>query len=69
MATFDPLRSLTMRTWVAVRLACGRPNLLAMRPAAHREGVAAAQDLCTCPVWGARLQAPTGAKAGLDAMA
>jgi hypothetical protein len=67
--TFDPLRSLTMRTWVVVRLACGRPNSLATRPAAHREGVIAAQNLCTYRVWRARSQARTGAKAVRDAMA
>jgi len=77
MVRFDPLRSLTcrparslaIRTWIVVRLACGRPNALSMRPAAHREGVTAAQNLCSYRVWRARSQARSGARAGLDAMA
>ena len=65
MQPIKPLRNLTMRTVVAVRLACAAPVPLAARLAAHRNGVAAAQNLCTYRATRARSPAGTG----LEAMA
>jgi hypothetical protein len=63
MQSIKPLRSLTMRTVVVVRLACAAPVPLAARPAAHRNGVAAAQNLCTHRATRARLPARTAVEA------
>jgi hypothetical protein len=46
MSALQPIRTLTLRTWVVVRLACGRPDAAAQVAPAHRCGVVAAQNLC-----------------------
>lgn len=65
MSSITPLRSLTLNTVVVVKLACTPAAPLAARPAAHRDGVAAAQNLCTPHAACAR----SPAEAGFDAMA
>jgi len=51
MSSFRPIRSLTMRTWIVVRLACPLPNAVAERMVSHRCGVVAAQILCIRRSW------------------
>ena len=51
MSSFRPIRILTMRTWVVVRLVCSPPNSVDERLLSHRCGVVAAQILCIQRSW------------------